>query len=87
MVPLTIAPLLLLPLALALTTLFETYTRPSQFVEVNGNKIFEGTERLFGDVCHIISLWPKVPLQRDESIIGRHLVLAVDGVTDEVSLG
>ena len=44
-------------------------------------RFFEGTERLFGDVCHIISLWPKVPLQRDESIIGCHLVLAVDEVS------
>ena len=32
-------------------------------------------------MCHIISLWPKVPLQRDESIIGCHGVLAVDEVS------
>ena len=36
---LALLPLLLL-LSLPLTTLFETYTRLSQFVEVNGNKIF-----------------------------------------------
>ena len=48
---------------------------------------FEDTERLFNDVCHIISLWSKVPLRQavmlfperfNEFIIGCHAVVVAD---------
>ena len=47
---LALLPLLLL-LPLPLTTLFETYTGPSQFVEVNGNKIFLKAQRDYSMMC------------------------------------